>query len=162
MQVGRGLDCRATRQAPGSGAGSSGHVLQNAVTMNAALEFHDSEVSTVQSKDRDLSILFSAAYVHRSEGEQGVDAGSGYAQALEILLQRASWSGELGACLGRLSNGYLSSGGQRLSLVPLPYEFDGPISVELVFQNGESLTATAERVVIRFLGEPRFVESFKC
>jgi hypothetical protein len=130
--------------------------------MNVALEFHDSEVSAVQPQGEDLSISFSAAYVHRSEGAPGVDAGSGYAQALEILLQRATWSGELRACLGRLSGGHLCSDGQRLPLVPLPYESAGPISVELVFQNGDSLTATAERAVIRFTGEPRFVESFKC
>ena len=131
--------------------------------MNVALEFHDSEVSTVQPNGEDLSISFSAAYVHRSEGAPGVDAGSGYVQALEMLLHRATWSGELRACLGRLSGGYLCSGGQRLPLVPLPYESaGGPIRVEFVFQNGESLTATAERIVVRFTGEPRFVESFKC
>lgn len=130
--------------------------------MNVALEFHDSEVSTIQPKDGDLSILFSAAYVHRSEGAPGVDAGSGYTQALEIVLQRASWSGDLSACLGRLSGGCLCSGGQRLPLVPLPFQSDSPVSIELVFQNGESLASTAESVVVRFKGEPRFVESFKC
>jgi hypothetical protein len=130
--------------------------------MNAALEFHDSEVSAIRPKDGGLSISFSAAYVQRSEGAPGVDAGSGYVQALEILLRRANWSGELRPCLGRLSDGHLCSGGQRLPLVPLPYESAGSISVELVFQNGEMLTATAEGAVIRFVGDPRFVESFRC
>ena len=130
--------------------------------MNVALEFHDSEVRAVRSKDESLLIVFSAAYVHHSEGVPGVDAGSGYVQALEMLLQQATWSGSLGSCLGRLSDGHISVGGQRLSLVPLPYESGEPIKVELVFQNGESLNATAARVHIGFTGEPRFVESFRC
>ena len=130
--------------------------------MNVALEFHDSEVSASQSKDGGLSVAFSAAYVHHSEGVPGVDTGSGYVQALEMLLQQATWSGSLGSCLGRLSDGHISVGGQHLPLVPLPYESRGPVKVELVFQNGESLTATAGRAIIRFVGEPRFVESFRC
>jgi hypothetical protein len=130
--------------------------------MNVALEFHDSEVSAIQSRDESLSVAFSAAYVHHSEGVPGVDPGSGYVQALEMLLQQVSWSGSLGSCLGRLSDGHISVGGQRLSLVPLPYESGESIKVELVFQNGETLNATAAQVHIGFTGEPRFVESFRC
>ena len=130
--------------------------------MNAALEFHDSEVSAVQLKDGDLLISFSAAYVHRSEGVSGADAGSGYAQALVMLLQRATWSGALQSCFGRLSDGHVLEGEKRLRLVSLPYESARPVRVELVFQNGETLAATAERATIRFVGEPRFVESFRC
>ena len=130
--------------------------------MNAALEFHDSEVRAIQPKDGDLSIVFSAAYVHHSEGVPGVDAGSGYVQALEMFLQQAMWSGSLKSCFGKLSDGHVSAGEQRLSLIPLPYESSAPVKVELVFQNGESLVATAARAVIRFIGEARFIESFRC
>ena len=130
--------------------------------MNLALEFHDSEVSAIQSRDETLSVVFSAAYVHHSKGVPGVDAGSGYVQALEMLMQQATWSGSLGSCLGRLSSGHISIGSQRLSLIPLPYTSEGPVNVELVFQNGESLKATAARLHIGFAGEPRFVESFSC
>jgi hypothetical protein len=130
--------------------------------MNIALELHDSEVGACRSRDQDLCIAFSAAYVHHSEGAPGVDSGSGYVQALEMLLQQASWSGSLPSCLGRLSDGRISAGGQHLQLVPLPCDLNGPVRLELTFQNGEALAVTAARMTVRFTGEPRFVESFKC
>jgi hypothetical protein len=83
-------------------------------------------------------------------------------QPLEMLLYQATWSGVLGSCLGKLSEGQMFVGEQRLSLVPLPFESSEPVKLDLMFQNGESLTAFASRAAIRFTGEPRFVESFGC
>ncbi|HSD37545.1 MAG TPA: hypothetical protein VLC92_08540 [Rhodocyclaceae bacterium] len=130
--------------------------------MNVALEFHDSQVSKIDSLGRDLSVSFSSAYIHRSVGKPGVDSGSGYIGPVEMLLSEADWAGPLNECMGKLSDGRLSVAGKPFALVPLPSEHTGRIALELVFANGAALTATAQSLVVRFSGEPHFVESFFC
>jgi hypothetical protein len=128
--------------------------------MNAALEFHDSEVSSVECTGSTLCVRFAAAYVHHSEGRPGSDAGAGYVQTLELLFHEAQWSGNVQLCFGRLSDGQLREGEHAMSLVPLPYQSSTAVGVELAFQNGERLSIKAVSAVIRFTGEPRFVESY--
>jgi hypothetical protein len=70
--------------------------------MNAALEFHDSEVSSVECTGSTLCVRFAAAYVHQSEGRPGADAGAGYVQSVELLFHEAQWSGNAQLCFGRL------------------------------------------------------------
>jgi len=130
--------------------------------MNTALEFHDSQVSKIDMLGSALSVAFSSAYVHRSVGKPGVDSGSGYVGPVEMLLSEASWAGPLDECIGKLSDGKLSVAGEPFALVPLPSEHIDQISLELVFANGAMLTATATSLVVRFSGEPHFVESFFC
>jgi hypothetical protein len=130
--------------------------------MNTALEFHDSQVSKIATRGGDLSATFSSAYIHRSVDKPGVNSGSGYVGPVEMLLSEAIWAGPLHECIGKLSDGKLSVAGKPFALVPLPSEHIGPIALELVFANGAVLTATAQSLVVRFSGEPHFVESFFC
>lgn len=130
--------------------------------MNAALEFHDSEVGLVEVGDGTLSVQFAAAYVHQSEGRPGFDSGAGYVQKLELLFRGAQWVGDPHLCFGKLSDGQLREGEQVRSLIPLPYESRVPVEVELVFQNGERLSVKSESAVLLSTGEPRFVESYAC
>ncbi|MBC5786388.1 hypothetical protein H8N03_25850 [Ramlibacter sp. USB13] len=129
---------------------------------NAALEFHDSEVREVQKAGADLLLTFSAAYVHRSNGRPGVDAGAGYLAELLITFRDAEWSGDLGSCQGKLSDGELCVGSERLSLVPLPYVASGSVSAELQFANGVALSIRASSVTCLPTGGERFVESYAC
>jgi hypothetical protein len=130
--------------------------------MNAALEFHDSEVSFVECTGSTLCVRFAAAYVHHSEGRPGSDAGAGYVQTLELLFHEAQWSGNLQLCFGRLSDGQLREDEHTMSLVPLPYQSSAPVAGEFAFQSGERLSVKSASAVIRFTGEPRFVESYAC
>ena len=131
--------------------------------MNIALEFHDSEVREIKAVDRGLQVSFSSAYVHHSTGRPGVDPGFGYAQALEMMLGEAVWTGQLHECLGALSHGRVSIEGIRMtSLLPLPYEHTGSVGVELVFANGATLSTSAQSLRVRFQGDPHFIESFAC
>jgi len=130
--------------------------------MNAALEFHDSEVSSVEGTGSKLCVRFSAAYVHHSDGLPGKDAGTGYVQTLEFVFYEAQWSGNLGMCLGSLWKGQVRQGERTMSLVPLPYRSIEPIEGEFEFENGEHLSVRAASAVIRLTGEPRFVERYAC
>ncbi|MEC5385175.1 hypothetical protein VVD49_05535 [Uliginosibacterium sp. H3] len=129
--------------------------------MNIAIEFHDSQVNAVQPGTDGLHIAFSSAFAHRSGGEPG-DADSGYVRPVEILLSDATWVGPLNECVGKLASGKLAVAGEELAILPLPSEFTGQIALELAFSNGATLTTTAKSLVVRFSGEPHFVESFFC
>ena len=128
--------------------------------MNAALEFHDSEVSSAAGANGTFRILFSEAYIHRSHGRPGVDAGAGYIQKAELVFSVASWSGASDLCVGDLSAGSLFVNGEKLSLVPLPFSASGRVVAEFVFASGATLSVSASSVVCTCNGEPRFVENY--
>jgi hypothetical protein len=130
--------------------------------MNAAIEFHDSEVSVIEPLEDSLHVRFSAAYVHRSEGVPGSDAGDGYLQAVDLELKGAVWSGVLPECLGELSGGSLTVNQAVMPLVPLPFEAEGQVHLRLMFANGAELAVEALAIQLVQRGEARYVECFNC
>jgi hypothetical protein len=130
--------------------------------MNTGLEFHDSEVSLVEANVDSVRVLFSAAYVHRSEGTPGVDDGDGYVQAVELYIANATWKGTPEECVGKISHGDLFISGAPLRLVPLPFEATDTVRLDLQFTNGATLSASGTPVRLRQLGEAQFVERFTC
>ena len=128
--------------------------------MNASLELHDSKVKLAEGASGTFRLVFSAAYVHRSEGRPGVDAGAGYIQPAELVFSEASWSEPSVACLGDLSDGWVSVNGEKLSLVPLPFSASGQVSAEFVFVSGAVLSVSASSIACSPTGEPRFVENY--
>jgi hypothetical protein len=128
--------------------------------MNAALELHDSDVEAIASSGDCLRIVFSNAYIHRSIGRPGVDAGSGHLQPAELVLSGGVWSEPTPGCRGAISDGSLVVNGQSMSLVPLPFSNSGQVALRLVFVSGERLTVTASSVSCSSSGESRYVESF--
>lgn len=129
---------------------------------NAALEFHDSQVARVMPEERDLIVQFSAGYVHRSDGQPGIDAGAGYVAPIFIRLVSAKWVGDLGLCIGKLWEGCISVGESKISLLPLPYRRVGDISAHFQFANGSELTVAASAIECRLTGDEKFVESYSC
>ena len=129
---------------------------------NSAMEFHDSEVSVIDVHSDDVVVKFSAAYVHRSEGQPGVDAGNGYVQSLELFCSGARVLIQEEGCVGSISDGKLVTGGVEMNLVPIPFESNSESSLEFVFRNGSRFCVKAQRVIISVKGEAKFIETFKC
>nr|CAS02898.1 putative integron gene cassette protein [uncultured bacterium] len=129
--------------------------------MNSALEFHDSTVASVQVRDGVLRVIFSAAYVHRSLGRPGLDAGGGFSQSVEISFKSARITGNPSDCQGNLSDGLLVAPGYRSGLVPIPFDSPGPIEAELTFTSGALLRVESEAVSCVALGDPVFIEKFR-
>jgi hypothetical protein len=127
--------------------------------MNAALEFHDSEVSMVEGTDGTLRLLFSAAYIHRSEGRPGRDPGAEYMQSAEIIFSGASWQGLSTECSGYLYDGSLTVDGESLSLIPIPLTASGKITAEFSFLSAV-LSVSATSAACSISGEPHFVENY--
>jgi hypothetical protein len=128
--------------------------------MNTALEFHDSDVRGVYAEKAGVTLHFSAAYIHRSEGRPGIDSGAGYAQAAKISFGEAHFDGSLAECLGRVSDGHITVNGECLSLVSIPFSSSGPVQATFVFQNGATLRLDANSIECYGYGPSQFIENF--
>jgi len=100
--------------------------------MNSALELHDSKVVTIRMSGGALHVVFESAYVHRSAGQPGTDAGSGYAQPAEMVFSDAQYSESAGPCTGAISDGEISTEGAKFeNVVPLPFSASGTCRPQL-------------------------------
>lgn len=132
------------------------------MSTHAALEFHDSEVSSVEFQGENFVIRLPAGYVHRSNGRPGIDDGAGFIQALEIACLGPVDVQQDPGCVGALSHGVLRADGQTLVMLPIPYEASGNIELELTFSNGSICRVHSRGITLKALGDARFVEWFKC
>jgi hypothetical protein len=121
--------------------------------------FHDSEVSLVEGTEGTLRLIFSDAYVYRSEGRPGIDSGSGNMQPAELIFSGAQWQGLSPDCSGYIYDGLLTVGNESLSLIPLPFTATGNISAKFNFMSAV-LSLSATSVVCATFGESRFVENY--
>lgn len=126
---------------------------------NLALEFHDSTFAAVEQNGSNLVLLFSAAYIHQSEGEPGVEAGSGWAQEVRFHISHAFVSGEILDLPCDLRDGFVSVGDRAFqNLIPVPIHYEGRIDIELEERSKLRITGTSLRVEL--CGEPKYVEEF--
>jgi len=130
--------------------------------VNLTLAFHDSEVRVVEPDGLSLTVKFSAASVHRSNGPLRMHAEAGYAQSVEMRFSTARWDGPAAECVGRLSEGSVVADGKAQSLIALPYSSKGPVKATLQFSNGSLLSIEAESLVCLCTDDPKFVEAFRC
>ena len=128
--------------------------------MNRALELHDSNVAQVCGDGDRLSVQFSEAYVHASEGTLGVSAGDGYLQPAALVFVGASWSNVSPKLNGKLSDGTIEIDGRAVSLIPIPFDASGKVTAELVFVSGERLRISAQSVSCSVYGEASWVEAY--
>lgn len=129
--------------------------------MNSALELHDSEVADIRMSGGALHVVFGSAYVHRSSGQPGVDAGSGYAQAAEMVFSEAKYSESEGPCIGAVADGVISTDGAKFeNVVPLPFSALGHVSATITFASGGVLKVTGKGVSCVPTGPARFVEAY--
>ena len=108
-----------------------------------------------------VTICFDKAYVHSSDGVPGVDAGTGWEQAINIVLDEAS----VAKCPDDLPNdidtGYVIIGGKKSeNMLELPSRISGEIEVALYTQYGKKLLVKGKKLVTQELGKPQYVEEF--
>ena len=130
--------------------------------LNRAMEFHDSTFDGLETDGANLTLRFSAAYIHESEGEPGLDAGIGWFQEVQIHFCNASTSGSMSELPCYLWDGQISLGGESRQMVPVPLEYDGTVHLKLV-ENGErdrQIEVSGTHVRMELGGEPKGVEKF--
>jgi hypothetical protein len=128
--------------------------------MNCALELHDSRVGAVFTSGDALTLNFSAAYLHKSIGVPGIDAGTGWVQEAALTFLGAAHEGSIAVDEGRIVEGDLVANGETLSILPVPFNAIGNVSAEFRFADGSAFKVIATSVCLSLLGEPRFVEEF--
>ena len=130
--------------------------------MNRYFEIHDSTLSKVTEKDRKVVLSFSKAYVHQSEGNPGVDGGTGWLQEIELELQEAQVLCAPIHLPEDLADGFIKVGGVTYDGgLDLPVGVEGEIEVWLQTSQSEELKVVASAIVSHEIGEAIFVEEFK-
>jgi hypothetical protein len=129
--------------------------------MNSKIELHDSEVSQIHEIGQSVVVEFSPAYVHKSHGKPGIDAGTGWVQNARLTLTGATVSGDRPPLPGTLWDGSLLVGGlEHDNVVPVPLQFRGPVELRLVFASGQAILVSAESITLQLIGEASHFEEF--
>jgi hypothetical protein len=129
--------------------------------MNKAIELHDSRVELVSSKNDNLTILFSPAYIHQSDGMPGTDAGTGWTQSAQLILLTSHIEGTWPRNDSDVSDGYLKIGtAEQSNIIHLPLNTNEPVEGEIVFSSGARIHVKARGAKIELIGEPQYVETF--
>jgi hypothetical protein len=130
--------------------------------LKSALEFHDSDVVDIRQDGDALLLIFEPAYVHRSNGRPGVDAGSGFLQPAEIGFAAAQFTEKDGPCRGSISEGLITVSGKKFdSVLPLPYQATGKVTAEFTFESGAVLSITAGGVTCVSTGPAELVDGYE-
>jgi hypothetical protein len=130
--------------------------------MNSAIELHDSLIGQIQQIGRDVLVEFSPAYVHKSQGRLGIDAGSGWSQDARLTLTGALVSGKAPALPESLWEGSLHVGGlEHDNLLPVPLKASGAVEVRLVFISGHEVVVSGDAIELELIGEARYVEEYE-
>ena len=128
--------------------------------MNLSVEFHDSELAEATVLPQALRLLLRPAMLHSSPGRAGIDSGSVYSAAVELLLaQPTVLTGAIGS-LGKLSDGALELDGEAHTVVPLPFNFAGPIRVWFELATGEQIEINATALQLNVLDQGAHLDEF--
>lgn len=116
----------------------------------------------LRREDTALRMIFEPAYIHRSEGRPGLDAGSGFLQPAEIAFTGAEASEKDGPCTGAIAEGLITVSGKKFdSVLPLPYDAKGKVSAEFTFESGAVLSITATGVSCTSTGTAVLVDGYE-
>ena len=126
--------------------------------LNRAIEFHDSTFDSLERVGANLTLRFSAAYIHESNREPGRDAGSGWIQEARLHVIGASLSGEIPELPCDLWDGNIRLGTDLFQMVPIPLDYKGIVEINLE-QNGK-IRVVGTGVRLELVGEPKYVEEF--
>jgi hypothetical protein len=130
--------------------------------MNSCIEIHDTEVAEIRCFEAGVVVRFVNAYVHRSEGRPGVDAGTGWSQEAELFLAEATIIGKVPPLPCLLVVGTLVVGSHsHEDLIPLPLDSQEQSTITLCFgylDFGIEVQGRSSR--LQLVGEARYVDDF--
>ena len=134
--------------------------------MNQMIELHDSEIAITWFDDGAAIIIFSHAYIHRSEGEPGRDSGTGWTQRAELIIGEATQ-----VDLPRAWPCSIYSGSLELNDVvhkneiPIPLAHVGNVRLKLDIADADdnylSVEFVGNNAHLTLLGQARYVEDFR-
>lgn len=127
---------------------------------NVDIEIHDSTLEGITDSSETLVAEISA-YVHRSPGRPGIDAGTGWSQTLHLRFLRGRASGDEDTVPLKLLAGHLEVSGERFeNMIPMPVNRSGPARLELQGWNGMRIVIEGDSVEAALIGDARYIEDF--
>lgn len=127
---------------------------------NRWLELHDSKVHEIRISKKNLILVFSEAYVHQSSGKPGHDRGTGWSQKIELEFYKASLDGIPKGFPDRISDGEMQLGGIATGGISIPFASKENARLSLIFQSGNEIQIFGQKMELRELGEPEYLEEF--
>lgn len=128
--------------------------------MHSALELSDSHVSFIDFWDGNATIFFSHAYIHKSRGRPGREAGSGFSQQAELVMFDVTVFGSLPSLPNNISEGSLEVGGIKHELIPLPFKRKVAAVLSLEFVDGSVVAIAGRKPNLELLGRPTYLEDY--
>ena len=101
------------------------------------------------------------AYIHRSEGKPGIDAGTGWRQCIHVHLHSAQFRGEIPNSEAGMGDGELRLDSAAFrNEIPLPCVFEGKVELDVSFFEHASVHIGAKAIRVERIGEATYVEEF--
>lgn len=108
--------------------------------MNSAIELHDSEGLRVEAVGDGTGFVLLDAYVHRSEGRPGWEAGEGGFQRVRLTFENMAIDGLVGELPAYIYEGSLATGDAVLyNLIELPASYSGKAVFKLMLSEDARL-----------------------
>ena len=130
--------------------------------MTSCIELHDSTLYAAGVEESGFIIELRPAYVHRSEGEAGQDAGSVFLQNFRIVVGDPVASSRAYLLPARLGDGQIGVGDKLFTnTLPTALQESGRVRIQLFVAGSDApLDVAGSSISIQALGEPRFLEVF--
>jgi hypothetical protein len=126
--------------------------------LKSGIEFHDSTVLSITIGPSNVKLLLSA-YVHRSEGEPGIDPTTGWSQEAKLEFVCATIEGKVPVLPLRLADGCVTVGGRSMAdLLFAPSSYEGQIAVKLTFEDSSEVVLEATALRVELTGNATFIE----
>lgn len=128
--------------------------------MNSAIEIHDSYLTSMATHGDLLELRFSA-YIHKSEGSPGVQAGTGWTQEVTLVFGNGSVEGSIIEWPADLYDGTLEIDGEASeNMVPIPLDRKGTVRLTLKPKSDDPIVVRGDSVRLELQGIATFVEEF--
>lgn len=128
---------------------------------NSAIELHDSVITAMRTDDDAHVVIDIEAYVHVSDGQPGVDPGTGWSRTVQMTVFEGAVSRSFEGRDLRVYDGTVTVGSRRFeNTLPLVDETE---RVEMTLTFGgevDALSVTGTRLRVEPVGDAVFVEEF--
>jgi len=125
-----------------------------------AVEFHDSEISSVYVEGS-RCVMHTRLNLHSSVGRAGFDNGKSWTQDARFLLEDAHIEKQPRAYPLDVGDGSVDVDGRDYdNILPLPFDAAGRITMRLLGDEGD-LVLQCQRLSIELLDRPEYVDEFE-
>jgi hypothetical protein len=135
---------------------------------NRVIEIHDSALDQVTLEHNVAVLHFPQVYIHSSEGQPGIDAGTGWTQEAVLRIGNARIEGTFsiesreayGGYAHDLSGGALTIDGSVFdNLIPIPLDVNGEIELTLQCWS-DVVRVHGSSAKLELIGTAEYVEEF--